>query len=167
MAVQVNSSIDIILDGQNYVYSDPIRISGYSRFTAGLLGTTDPLSLPAWNSATAYDYGDLVYDDGENYFCVDANTNQNPYDNTDYWVIYAAVGDYEFQVTSAEGDVQGVPLDTSWISVAAGAFSVVQIDGPAKVAPPISICDHWMRIQVFQQVEGGPGVVNIRLAIQE
>lgn len=75
---------------------------GYLRFLRdGELLTVS--GVTAWNSATAYEIGDLASSGGVNYYCIADHTNQAPPD-AGYW--YALTGDvYEIPSPYAEADL--------------------------------------------------------------
>lgn len=57
--------------------------SGYFRFYREG-GAVNVSGVAAWSAVTAYEIGDLVVDTGINYYCVQANTNQEPPDAS-FW----------------------------------------------------------------------------------
>lgn len=51
----------------------------------GESGTTYLFLVPAWDSATSYAVDDVVFDGSTAYYCIQANTNNQPSTSSSYW----------------------------------------------------------------------------------
>lgn len=71
----------------------------------------DKITIPAWNSGTAYVAGNLVSLSGTNYRAIAASTNQTP-PNATYWEVYDAFTEWLKEKTEA-GIVRAI---TAWLN---------------------------------------------------
>lgn len=87
-------------EGQNLIIE---MGAGYFRWhnKNGTLGYSNPA---AWSSTTAYTIGSLVARNGNNYYCILGNTNQQP-PNATYWYPLPANNIYEIPNPYAESDL--------------------------------------------------------------